>query len=79
MKDAQDQMEALTSGLSDVDQKVAVLQEKFNQSTKEATQMELKLQEATSKIKTAKDLIGKLSGEYKRWSEQVINHHLLSA
>ncbi|CAG0920502.1 unnamed protein product, partial [Notodromas monacha] len=71
LKNAQDQMLALTSGLTDVDEKVAVLQEKFNQSTKEATQMEIKLQEATQKIKSAQDLIGKLSGEYKRWSEQV--------
>ncbi|CAG0883700.1 unnamed protein product [Cyprideis torosa] len=71
LKSAEEQMAELTTGLDDVDKKVTVLREKFEQSTKEATIMEIKLQEATNKISVASDLVGKLEGEFTRWTEQV--------
>ncbi|XP_042221258.1 cytoplasmic dynein 2 heavy chain 1-like isoform X2 [Homarus americanus] len=61
----------LSSGLDDVDKKVAKLTEKMNRSTKEAAEVEFHLNKAKETISAAESLVTKLEGEYQRWSQQV--------
>ena len=47
---------------------------RFEQHTTEAAKLKLDVDKATETIGTAENLIGKLEGEYKRWSAQVQFH-----
>lgn len=74
MERAEAQIGELSAGLDDVDKEVAVLREKLNRSTKEATEVEFHLNKAQETITAAESLVTKLEGEYQRWSQQVRVH-----
>ncbi|XP_071951365.1 cytoplasmic dynein 2 heavy chain 1-like isoform X2 [Antedon mediterranea] len=65
------QVEKLKKGLEDVDRKVANLKRTFQQKTNEAAKLKMELEKAQETITAAENLVGKLDGEYQRWSEQV--------
>jgi len=44
---------------------------RFEQRTTEAAKLKLDVDKANETIEAAENLIGKLEGEYKRWSAQV--------
>ena len=44
---------------------------RFEQRTQEATQLKIELDKAQETITAAETLVGKLEGEFKRWSGQV--------
>ena len=71
LKQAENQIEELSLEVADVDQKVTILKEKLNKSTKEATEVEFHLNKAKETIDAARSLVSKLEGEYNRWSQQV--------
>eukprot|EP00090_Calanus_glacialis_P009483 TRINITY_DN17857_c0_g1_i1.p1 TRINITY_DN17857_c0_g1~~TRINITY_DN17857_c0_g1_i1.p1 ORF type:complete len:1541 (-),score=379.52 TRINITY_DN17857_c0_g1_i1:129-4454(-) len=71
LKMAEDQLEGLTHGLDEVDQKVAVLKKKLNQFTKEAAEVEISLSKAKETISSADKLVSGLEGEYRRWKKEV--------
>ena len=64
-------MEKLSKALSDVDRKVEGLKGKFEKTTMEAAKLKVELEKAQETIDAAENLVGKLEGEYKRWSGQV--------
>ncbi|XP_033122293.1 cytoplasmic dynein 2 heavy chain 1-like, partial [Anneissia japonica] len=64
-------VEKLQKGLEDVDRKVADLKRTFQQKTNEAAKLKMDLEKAQETISAAENLVGKLDGEYQRWSEQV--------
>ena len=64
-------MAKLAKGLDEVDRKVAGLRETFEKTTQEAAKMKMELDKATETITAADNLVGKLEGEYQRWSGQV--------
>ncbi|KAL3676900.1 hypothetical protein R1sor_026848 [Riccia sorocarpa] len=57
--------------LEAVDMNVAALKAEFSSRTGEAEVVKLNLQKATAKVKSAMDLLAKLSGEKLRWENQV--------
>ena len=64
-------MSKLSKGLSEVDKKVENLRKLFEKNTTEAAKMKVELDKAQETIVAADNLVGKLEGEYKRWSGQV--------
>ncbi len=64
-------MAKLSKGLAEVDEKVEGLRKKFEKTTTEAAKMKLELDKAQETIAAADNLVGKLEGEYQRWSGQV--------
>ena len=64
-------MKKLSEGLSKVDEKVASLRKKFERTTKESAMLKVELEKAQETIAAAENLVGKLEGEYQRWSSQV--------
>lgn len=64
-------MGKLSKDLKSVDDKVSDLRERFETSTKEATQIKIDLEREQDIIKTAETLVSRLDGEYKRWKQQV--------
>ena len=64
-------MSKLSKGLDEVDRKVASLRDKFEKTTTEAAKLKVELDKATETISAAENLVGKLHGEYSRWSGQV--------
>ena len=64
-------MEKLSKALSEVDRKVEGLKGKFEKTTMEAAKLKVELEKAQETIDAAENLVGKLDGEYRRWSGQV--------
>ena len=64
-------MAKLSKGLSEVDRKVENLRKTFEKTTTEAAKMKVELDKANETIVAADNLVGKLEGEYQRWSGQV--------
>ena len=64
-------MEKLHKGLAEVDNKVENLKKKFERTTTEAAKLKVELEKAEETIVAAENLVGKLEGEYQRWSGQV--------
>ena len=64
-------MAKLSKGLNEVDRKVASLKQKFEKTTTEAARLKVDLEKAQETIAAAENLVGKLEGEYERWSSQV--------
>ena len=64
-------MTKLQKGLSQVDNKVSTLKKTFEQRTTEAAKLKVELEKEQETIEAAENLVGKLEGEYQRWSEQV--------
>ena len=65
-------MEKLSKGLDEVDRKVEGLKRKFEKTTTEAAKLKIELEKAQETITAAENLVGKLDGEYQRWSAQVM-------
>lgn len=68
---AEIQLNELSTGLSDVDSTVERLKQQLSEYTKEATEVEIKLNAAQTTLSSAEKLVTKLSGEYERWRQQV--------
>ncbi len=64
-------MEKLGKALGEVDRKVANLKQTFEKTTTEAAKLKVDLEKAQETITAAENLVGKLEGEYQRWSSQV--------
>jgi len=64
-------MTKLQKGLSQVDHKVSNLKKTFEVRTTEAAKLKVELEKEQETIEAAENLVGKLEGEYQRWSEQV--------
>jgi len=64
-------MAKLSKGLQEVDRKVESLKKKFEKTTTEAAKLKVELEKAQETIAAAENLVGKLEGEYERWSAQV--------
>lgn len=68
------QLDELSTNLTDVDTTVKKLKQQLNTYTKEATEVEIRLNEAESTLAAAEHLVFKLDDEYKRWKVQVRNN-----
>ena len=64
-------MDKLGKCLEQVDRKVEGLRKTFEKTTTEAAKLRVELDKATETIDAAENLVGKLDGEYSRWSAQV--------
>ena len=62
---------SLQEALEEVNVRVVELRTRFERRTTEATQMKIEVDKANETIAAAETLVGKLSDEHKRWSEQV--------
>ncbi|KAI0210443.1 Cytoplasmic dynein 2 heavy chain 1 [Lamellibrachia satsuma] len=71
LQKAESRMEKLSKALSEVDRKVEGLKGKFEKTTMEAAKLKVELEKAQETIDAAENLVGKLDGEYRRWSGQV--------
>ncbi|KAJ3025524.1 UNVERIFIED_CONTAM: Cytoplasmic dynein 2 heavy chain 1 [Siphonaria sp. JEL0065] len=60
----------LKSSLDEVDKNVVALREDFGGKTRDAETLRNNLEKASTTIKSSQDLLNKLSGEGKRWSQQ---------
>jgi dynein heavy chain 2 len=54
-----------------VDRKVAGLKQRFENLTKEAAELKIKLDKENETIQAAETLVSKLDGEHQRWNQQV--------
>ncbi|KAI8621722.1 dynein heavy chain and region D6 of dynein motor-domain-containing protein [Chytriomyces sp. MP71] len=61
----------LKGSLDEVDKNVAGLRENFGEKTRDAETLRNNLEKASGTIKSSQELLGKLSGEGKRWNHQV--------
>ena len=64
-------MARLGEALGEVDRKVAALKQRFENLTKEAAELKIKLDKENETIIAAETLVTKLDGEHQRWNEQV--------
>lgn len=71
MKNAEVQLQELSTGLSNVDATVAKLKNNLLVYTKEAAELEIDLNKVQNTLATAENLVGKLKDEYERWQQQV--------
>ncbi|KAJ3140439.1 Cytoplasmic dynein 2 heavy chain 1 [Physocladia obscura] len=60
----------LKASLDEVDKNVASLREDFGGKTRDAETLRTNLEKASTTIKSSQELLGKLSGEGRRWSQQ---------
>lgn len=73
LKDSENNMRLLKSGLDDVDARVKELSGQLNVYTQEAAVLELKLESARNTLKSSEVLVKKLSAEYENWQKQLID------
>ncbi|KAI8844037.1 dynein heavy chain and region D6 of dynein motor-domain-containing protein [Chytriomyces cf. hyalinus JEL632] len=67
---SKDRVVKLKGSLDEVDKNVAALRENFGEKTRDAETLRNNLEKAAGTIKSSQELLGKLSGEGKRWSQQ---------
>ena len=89
LRESQNKLQELNNELSTIDEKVAGLRKRFENSTAEAAKLKMELEAAQTTIASAESLLGKLVGEKDRWEIQVdelateiemfANHALLAA
>ncbi|XP_065833043.1 cytoplasmic dynein 2 heavy chain 1-like isoform X2 [Oscarella lobularis] len=72
MQRSQAKLEKLRQALDLVDKKVAGMRDTFETRTTEAARLRVELEKAQETIAAAETLVGKLKGEHKRWSGQVL-------
>ena len=63
-------MKKIGKGLSEVDAKVKRLEVKYNKTLEEKAMLTIEHNKAEETIVVAENLVGKLEGEYQRWSGQ---------
>ncbi|XP_057314672.1 cytoplasmic dynein 2 heavy chain 1-like isoform X2 [Hydractinia symbiolongicarpus] len=68
---SQQRLDKLGKALDTVDKKVADMKGKFEKRTQEAAKLKVDVDKAQETITAAETLVGKLQGEFKRWSVQV--------
>ena len=68
---SEERMGKLMAVLSKLDQKVKEMRSRFELLTTEAAKLKIDVEKETEIIAAAENLVGKLEGEYKRWSAQV--------
>ena len=73
LEKTENEMKSLSTGIDDVNVKVKELSEQLNGYTQEAAVLEIKLQETRNTLKSAEDLVEKLSAEYKNWNFDLEN------
>lgn len=71
LEKAESRMSRLGAQLAEVDQKVAGLKHRFENLTKEAAELKIKLEKENETIVAAETLVFKLDGEHQRWNHQV--------
>ena len=71
LEKAEARMARLGEALGEVDRKVAGLKQRFENLTKEAAELKIKLDKENETIIAAETLVTKLDGEHQRWNEQV--------
>lgn len=71
LKTTEDQVGKLSTGLGEVDKRVAELKEQLNTYTREAAIIEIHLAKAQETMSSAQELVSKLEDEYNRWRSQV--------
>ena len=71
MDKANAKMKTLTGELSQVDQKVSGLRNKFEKTTTEAAKLKMELEDAQKTIAAAEMLVSRLEDEYQRWNTQL--------
>lgn len=71
LREAETQIENLSTDLNSVDERVSALKEQLNIYTKQATEVEINLNGVQSTINKAENLVNKLSKEFVRWHENV--------
>ena len=64
-------LEKLGKALTALDQKVKNMRDRFELLTTEAAKLKIELEKEEETIVAAENLVGKLEGEHKRWSDQV--------
>ena len=64
-------MDELSHELKQVDEKVERYRTTFEKTTNEAQRLKVDLEKAKETIEAAQNLVGKLEGEFSRWSSQV--------
>ncbi|UJR10563.1 hypothetical protein I4U23_014763 [Adineta vaga] len=64
-------MDELSQDLKVVDDKVEKFRQTFEKTTNEAQRLKVDLEKANETIDAAQNLVGKLEGEFSRWSTQV--------
>lgn len=71
LQDAENQLAALSTGLTTVDERVASLKEQLGKHTRDAATIELRLSNAAKTIDTARGLLEQLAQEYSAWETDV--------
>lgn len=71
LKNAEGQLEDLSAGLLDVEERVAKLKLQLATYTKEAAEVEIELNKVKNTLVAAEGLVEKLNEEYLRWKSQV--------
>ncbi|KAK7489861.1 hypothetical protein BaRGS_00018883, partial [Batillaria attramentaria] len=71
LEKAESRMARLSQALGEVDRKVAGLRNRFENLTKEAAELKIKLDKETETIQAAETLVTKLDGEHQRWNAQM--------
>ena len=71
LEKAEARMSRLGAELAEVDRKVAGLKQRFENLTKEAAELKIKLDKENETIEAAENLVSKLDGEHQRWNQQV--------
>ncbi len=64
-------LDKLGKALSTLDQKVKDMRDRFELLTTEAAKLKIELEKEEETIVAAENLVGKLKGEHKRWSDQI--------
>lgn len=70
-------MKKIGKGLSEVDAKVKRLEVKYNKTLEEKAMLTIEHNKAEETIVVAENLVGKLEGEYQRWSGQACSIYIL--
>lgn len=71
LEHAESRMARLSQALGEVDRKVSMLRSRFENLTKEAAELKIKLDKENETIHAAETLVSKLDGEHHRWNMQV--------
>ncbi|XP_025088458.1 cytoplasmic dynein 2 heavy chain 1-like isoform X3 [Pomacea canaliculata] len=71
LEHAESRMARLSQALGEVDRKVSMLRSRFENLTKEAAELKIKLDKENETIHAAETLVSKLDGEHHRWNMQM--------
>lgn len=75
LKEAEEQISSLSTGLQDVDSTVAKLKQQLSIYSREAAETQVRLQAAKDTLAAAQGLVSKLDEEFNRWQEQVRRYY----